>query len=141
MSRKRSVFSFIFTAPNRIRAAPIFSVRLVNRSCQQLVLPPTTVPRESIRRYPEGEHYDKDLVRSVIGLPWNLKPPEVGRQGKVEKKFYITKSDLALYGRTEGCPACEATYAVSTQSSMQGKASRGKNQKGIQSESEWLKWH
>jgi hypothetical protein len=90
---------------------------------------------QSIRRKPEGERYNADLVKGIRGLPWLLKPedeavvelpepitlrPEMPeapaapvqgeqRAGQQYRKHYIVKKDLEKYGYTAACPACDAS--------------------------------
>ena len=91
-----------------------------------------------VRRVPEGERYDSQLISTIKGLPRKLQPSKDGDDNdmfempasvdltpdtplaprtptvvaeapdKAVRKYYITSADLARYGRTEGCPACLA---------------------------------
>ncbi|CAE7251708.1 unnamed protein product [Symbiodinium sp. CCMP2592] len=91
---------------------------------------------QSIKRKPEGQQWDSDLVKAVRGLPWKTSPDETGDgvrlpepltvRAQVEeglppparelvkpevapfRRTYIRQSDLDKFGYTAGCEACSA---------------------------------
>ena len=87
---------------------------------------------QSLRRKPEEDRVDKDLINNLRGVPWDpnpeagvglelpapitLKPenPEVPRvpieayeKPVQSRRHYILRADLAKYGFSENCRACE----------------------------------
>ena len=91
---------------------------------------------QSIRRRPEPQRFDKDLLKQVRGFPWNPNPgPEEARElpgsvpmrpmspgvpatrtevfekATVHRRHYIVRADLEAHGFTAGCPACDDTRA------------------------------
>ena len=86
----------------------------------------------SIKRKSGEDKWNKAMMESVRGVPWEVIPghperelkcrviferskPEVNEQQTVDepeeiiKRIYITKKDLNKYGRTEGCDGCRAS--------------------------------
>ena len=94
---------------------------------------------QSIRRVPEDQRYNSELLLSIKGLPWKPTPetgdsaeamelpmpisitpdtpdvppvPAVAADGERKaRRYYITTRDLERYGYTQGCPACDAIRA------------------------------
>ena len=100
---------------------------------------------QSVRRVLESRHYNGELLLSIKGVPWKLRPgsdtlldelpePTVLRPERPEheaqptepakpkaifKNFQITQANLEKYGRTTGCEACEASRIGSRQRGLQ----------------------
>ena len=95
---------------------------------------------QSVRRKPEEERWNPDLVKGMKGTPWDPNPgqesggnsggtlgmpiflepecpevprvaPETFEKQAQSRKHYIMKSDLDKYGYTPSCPACSETRA------------------------------
>ena len=90
---------------------------------------------QSIRRKPEEDRYDSELLKSITGIPWDpqaireelaiaaprepiiaspsgealVQPPAIDDKKRKLRRLYITKKDLEKFGYTAGCPACDAT--------------------------------
>ena len=94
---------------------------------------------QSVKRLPEGQRWDKDLLMSVRGTPWNPKgnetdhrgdevpelpgaitvkpqapehpaiPPETASRTFVPRRLYITRKDLERHGYSLACRACDLT--------------------------------
>ena len=90
------------------------------------------VKARSIKRKPEAERWDVEMMKSLRGTPWEVVPGHKDRAlqcrvivdrtdrgqdvpgmpaepEEVIGIIYITKRDLIKYGRTEGCPGCRAS--------------------------------
>ena len=90
------------------------------------------VKARSIKRKPEAERWDVEMMKSLRGTPWEVVPGHKDRalrcrvimdrtdRGRdvpgmpeepeeIIRRIYITKKDLMKYGRTEGCPGCRAS--------------------------------
>ena len=91
---------------------------------------------QSIRRKPDGQQWDADLVKAVRGLPWKTSPEETGEGAKLPeplvvrqdvteglppparevvrpevappRRVYIRQAELDAHGYTAGCDACAA---------------------------------
>ena len=91
---------------------------------------------QSIRRKPDGQQWDAELVKSVRGLPWKTSPEETGEGAKLPeplvvrqdvteglppptrevvrpevippRRVYIRQAELDAHGYTAGCDACAA---------------------------------
>ena len=109
-------------------------------STEKIVGTPTEVyVVQSIRRVTPDRRFNFDLLTSIKGLPWKLRPdsesdvlpdelpepivlrpevpehraapPEPAQTKQAVKQFYITKTLLEKYGWTPGCPACDSTMS------------------------------
>ena len=85
---------------------------------------------QSIKKKPPDHQWSMDLLKTISGLPWNLRPggpskipapadlvPELPEaQAPVRavpkdepwRRMYLRKQDFARYGHTAGCEACSA---------------------------------
>ena len=90
---------------------------------------------QSIRRKPEEDRYDSELLKSIAGASWDpqaireepaiaaprepiiaspsgealVQPPAIDDKKRKLTRLYIAKKDLEKFGYTAGCPACDAT--------------------------------
>ncbi len=89
---------------------------------------------QSVRRVLADKRYSQEMIDSITGLPWKVRPTESGPQDEPQepghihlrpevpeapaaptvpeepkvatRRFYITRADLEEYGYTDGCVAC-----------------------------------
>ena len=129
--------------PRRMMKLPKFEDRwdtgvyvgLVEGTNEIRVLTPKGALRvNSVKRLPQAQRRDPELVKVVVGLPWEPvpsgapRPKRVGvsfvpvvpeeeapervqprREEVAPRQYYIRrKVELVLYGYTEGCPGCDA---------------------------------
>ena len=53
---------------------------------------------QSIRRRPDGQQWDADLVKAIRGLPWKTSPEETGEGAKLPERLVVRQEV------TEGLP-------------------------------------
>ena len=77
----------------------------------------------SVARLPDVQKWSKEAIATITMRPWQLheaKEPKVVFQEQVEKqqqaaaeqprearRLYIKRSDVEMYGYTQGCPKCD----------------------------------
>ena len=117
------------------------------------------VESNTIKPKPEGEQWDADMVRRVIGTPWNPEPSksdEERRQDEADEEaehqlpplphdeeedptshraMKITKAILKKHGLTAGCEGCKA-FRLGARARLHSEACRVRIENAVMAESE-----